>query len=297
MRILLTGAGGQLGRHLAPQLARLGQVVTTDRSNGDFTCDLSDRRLVDKTLERVKPDLVVNTAAWTAVDQAEDEEAQAARMNADLPGWLAQWCADHDRLLLHFSTDYVFSGENNRAWREDDPPAPGNAYGRTKLAGEQAVARSGARALIVRTAWLYSHFPGNFLSAILSRAARGEDLRIVSDQFGSPTWAGHLAQASVALVRRGDQLEAGCNLFHFAGDGNMSWHEFGSRVIEQASRRGLLASPVKIEPIASAAWPQKARRPVWSVLNCQRYRTFTGQDVPDVEQGIAACLEQWKQAT
>lgn len=295
MRILLTGAGGQLGRHLAPRLARLGDVVTTDRSNGDFTCDLSDRRLVNKTLERVKPDLVVNPAAWTAVDQAEDEEAGAARMNADLPGWLAAWCADNNRLLLHFSTDYVFSGEPGRPWREDDAPAPGNVYGRTKWLGEQAVKNSGARAMILRTAWLYSHYPGNFVSAILARAAQGQNLRIVSDQIGSPTWAGHLADACIELLRRADSLGDVCGIFHFAGGGSMSWHEFGSLVIERAVQAGLIPRAVEVQPIASAAWPQKARRPVWSVLDCERYREFTGQNVPGVEQGIQACLEQWEQ--
>lgn len=297
MRILLTGAGGQLGRHLASSLRSLGEVVTTDRGDGDFKCDLSDRRLVDRTLERVRPDLVVNPAAWTAVDRAEDEEAAARRMNADLPGWLAAWCAGHNALLLHFSTDYVFSGRSDRPRREDDVPAPGNAYGRTKLAGERAIAESGARAVIIRTAWLYSHFPGNFLSAILSRAEQGENLKIVSDQIGSPTWAGHLADASVELVRRADRLSAGANLFHVAGTGAMSWHEFGTRVIERASQAGLLGHAVEVAPIASAAWPQKARRPVWSVLDCARYEEFTGLRVPTVDKGLEACLKRWKQAT
>ncbi len=297
MRILLTGASGQLGRHLSSSLRTLGEVVTTDRTDGDFKCDLSDRRLVDRTLERVRPDLVVNPAAWTAVDRAEDEEAAARRMNADLPGWLAAWCADHNALLLHFSTDYVFSGASNRGWCEADVPAPGNAYGRTKLAGERVIFESGARALIVRTAWLYSHFPGNFLSAILSRAEKGEKLKIVSDQIGSPTWAGHLADAGVELIRRADRLESAGNIFHFAGAGAVSWHEFGTLVIEHARQAGLLGQAVEVAPIASAAWPQKARRPVWSVLDCTRYEEFTGLRVPNVEQGLEACLKRWKQAT
>lgn len=176
MRILLTGAAGQLGRHLAPRLKTLGEVICTDRESGDFRCDLSDRRLLDKSLNRVKPDLVVNPAAWTAVDRAEDETDVAMRMNRDLPGWLGEWCKTHDVPLMHFSTDYVFSGKNDAPWTEDDTPAPVSAYGKSKLAGELAIENSGARAIIVRTAWLYSHFPGNFLSAILTRAERGNAL-------------------------------------------------------------------------------------------------------------------------
>ncbi|MDT8449823.1 MAG: dTDP-4-dehydrorhamnose reductase [Wenzhouxiangellaceae bacterium] len=300
MRILLTGCSGQLGRHLAPRLTRLGEVVQTDRAGGgDFQCDLSDRRLLEKSLNRVRPDVVVNPAAWTAVDKAEDEPGMAERMNGEMPGWIAEWCAAHDALMLHFSTDYVFSGEpsagdGGRAWREDDEPAPGNVYGRTKLAGERRVAESGARAIVVRTAWLYSHLPGNFLSAILTRAAQGSALKIVSDQAGSPTWAGHLADASVELLKRRDRMDERFGLFHVAGQGRMSWFEFGSLAVDKAVAAGGLDAPVPVEPIDSAKWPQKARRPVWSVLDCGRYQRFTGTSLPTVEQGLDACLEKWK---
>lgn len=295
MRILLTGCSGQLGRHLAPRLASLGEVIQTDQTGGDFKCDLSDRRLLDKTLNRVKPAIVVNPAAWTAVDRAEEQPEMAAKLNGAMPGWIAAWCAANDALMLHFSTDYVFSGRLDRPWREDDKPSPGNVYGRTKLDGEQAVAASGARALIVRTAWLYSHLPGNFLSAILTRADQGQSLRIVSDQVGSPTWAGHLADACVALLERRDRLPETCSMFHVAGRGRMSWHEFGVLAVERAVAIGGLDAPVPVEPIESANWPQKARRPIWSVLDCSRYEAFTGLELPSVEQGLSECLEYWKE--
>jgi len=296
MRILLTGCGGQLGRHLATRLGTVGEVIQTDHNGGDFQCDLSDRRLLDKTLNRVKPQLIVNPAAWTAVDKAEDEPGPAARVNRDMPGWMAEWCAANDALLLHFSTDYVFSGIASRPWRESDRPAPGNVYGQTKLEGEQAIAASGARALVVRTAWLYSHFPGNFLSAILARAGQGQPLKIVSDQIGSPTWAGHLADASVELIRRRDALPAGCSLFHVAGAGRMSWHEFGSMAVDRALAAGILDRPVPVEPIASANWPQKAARPVWSVLDCDKYAQFTGLQPPPVASGLDECLQRLKES-
>lgn len=296
MRILLTGCKGQLGRHLAPRLARLGEVIATDREGGDFQCDLSDQRLLNKTLQRVKPDIVVNPAAWTAVDRAEDEPELAAKLNHDLPGWIGSWCADNDALLLHFSTDYIFSGPKDRGWREDDEPSPGNVYGRTKLDGESAVAASGARAVIVRTAWLFSHLPGNFLSAILTRAGRGQPLRIVSDQFGSPTWAGHLADATVALLERRERLPEHYSVFNFAGKGCMSWHEFGQLAVERATQIGALDETVPVSPIESANWPQKAKRPVWSVLDCSRYEAFTGLEAPTVEHGLDQCLAVLKES-
>lgn len=296
MRILLTGCSGQLGRHLAPRLSSIGDVIQTDRQGGDFQCDLSDRRLLDKTLHRVKPDIVVNPAAWTAVDMAEDEPELAIKVNRDMPEWIAGWCAENDSLMLHFSTDYVFSGNNDRPWREDDAPSPANVYGRTKLESERAIAASGANAVIVRTAWLYSHLPGNFLSAILTRAGQGQALKIVSDQFGSPTWAGHLADASVELIRRREQLPERCSLFHVAGRGQMSWHEFGKRAVERAAAIGALDETVPVEPIESAKWPQKAKRPVWSVLDCSRYEEFTGLELPTVEQGLDECLKFWKES-
>ncbi|MGK7295236.1 MAG: dTDP-4-dehydrorhamnose reductase [Candidatus Wenzhouxiangella sp. M2_3B_020] len=296
MRILLTGSNGQLGRHLEPRLAPLGEVVRTDHAGGDFRCDLSDRRLLEKALNRVRPDVVVNPAAWTAVDRAEDEPDMAERLNAQLPGWIGNWCRENGAVMMHFSTDYVFSGRPERPWREDDEPAPGNVYGRTKLAGEQAVCNSGARALIVRTAWLYSHLPGNFVSAILSRAAQGTPLTIVSDQIGSPTWAGHLAEASVRLLGHGAAPDDGSRVFHVAGRGRMSWYEFGKLAVEGAVTAGILDEAVPVSPIESAKWPQKAKRPVWSVLDCSRYETFTGETLPTIEQGMASCLEAWKES-
>jgi len=297
MRILLTGSQGQLGRHLAPRLAKLGDVARTDHAGGDFQVDLSDRRLLNKTLQRVRPDVIVNPAAWTAVDRAEDEPDTAARLNSELPGWIAEWCAENDALLLHFSTDYVFSGTPEQPWHEDDEPNPGNVYGATKLEGERAIARSGARSVILRTAWLYSHFPGNFLSAILARAARGEALNIVSDQIGSPTWAGHLADATCTVLSERHRLERGTQLFHVAGRGSLSWFEFGRLAVKRAGELGLLDGQVEVSPIESANWPQKARRPTFSVLDCSRFETFSGSTLPSVEQGLDSCLGIWKEAT
>lgn len=295
MRILLTGASGQLGRHLQPRFASLGEVICTDRTAGDFACDLSDQRLVEKMLRRVQPDLVLNAAAYTAVDRAEDEPEMARRINGELPGWLGAWCLEQSSKIIHFSTDYVFSGTQEKPWSEQDAVTPGNVYGRTKLEGERALEASGAHSIVVRTAWLYSHFPGNFLSAILTRAAQGKPLKIVADQIGSPTWAGTLADATRHLFELHDNWDPVCSLFHVAGQGKMSWYEFGSMAIDQAVEAGALDAAVPVEPIDSAAWPQKARRPQWSVLDCRRYERFTGQSLPSVERDIHNCLKHWKE--
>lgn len=293
MKVLLTGAGGQLGRHLRAAAPAGLQVVTSARQAGDHPCDLTDPTALSAMLDAVRPDLIINAAAWTAVDAAEDHPDDAAAMNRDLPGALAGWCSDHDAVLLTYSTDYVFGGAGQRPWREEDLTAPNSVYGRTKLAGERAVIESGARAFIVRTAWVYSALPGNFVSAILARAERGEDLRVVADQVGSPTWAGELARASwiLAAVER----PRGPECLHVAGRGAMSWHEFACAAVQGAAASGLIKAPVAVAPISSADWPQRAQRPAWSVLDCSRYQQRTGDELMDIKTALDRCLAQWAQ--
>lgn len=296
MRILLTGAAGQLGRHLLPVLVKRGEVVTSARLSGEIHCDLTEANAVAGLLDQVIPDVIVNTAAWTAVDLAEDEPELAYALNRDLPSWLGDWCALNDGLLVHYSTDYVFSGQPDRAWRETDVPAPESVYGKSKLAGEEAIAASGCRAVVIRTAWLYSRLPGNFLSAILGRARRGQALAVVADQTGSPTWAGDLAEATGALLDRREALAEGSTLFHVTGQGAVSWYEFARQAVAGAAEKGLLERPVKVEPIASDRWPHKAPRPAWSVLDGSRFEQFAGRPLPAVGAGLTACLEQWRRS-
>ncbi|WP_376696899.1 dTDP-4-dehydrorhamnose reductase [Wenzhouxiangella sp. EGI_FJ10305] len=292
MTTLLLGANGQLGRHLR---AEIDGMVTCARSGADHTLDLSDIESVPALLDRVRPDVIVNAAAWTAVDDAEAHESEAFRLNHDLPAALAGWCRGHDALLVHYSTDYVFSGEPGRPWREDDPVAPESAYGRTKLAGEQAIAISGCRALVLRTAWVYSALPGNFVSAILKRAGDGQDLKVVADQTGSPTWAGTLAQATRQLLSLGQRVDRP-ELLHVSGQGAMTWHALAERAVQLAAERGIIPDIVGVEPIGSDQWPQKARRPAWSVLDGSRYEQLTGQRLPSCEQALTECLDRWSKA-
>jgi dTDP-4-dehydrorhamnose reductase len=296
MKVLLTGAAGQLGRHLRATAPVSVSLVTSSRRGADQPCDLTDFNAVSEMLDRIRPEAVINAGAWTAVDAAEDEPEAAHRLNAELPGLLARWCGDHDAKLVTYSTDYVFSGQPNRPWLESDPTAPQSVYGRSKLAGEQAVMKAQASALIVRTAWVYSALPGNFLSAILARAARGEDLRVVADQVGSPTWAGSLARASWTLLGSMDSGSGRSEIVHVAGRGAMSWHEFAGLAVNRAAAIGLIPGPVSVAPINSDQWPQKATRPAWSVLDCSRYADLTGEPLMEVESALAECLNQWNQA-
>jgi dTDP-4-dehydrorhamnose reductase len=293
MKVLLTGTAGQLGRHLRASAPSAIELVTSARSGGDRACDLADPEAVESLLEQIEPDLIINAAAWTAVDDAEDHPDAAHRLNADLPGWLADWCGRRDAALISYSTDYVFSGQPGRAWQEGDAPAPDSVYGHSKLAGEQRILASGARALVLRTAWVYSALRGNFLSAILARAATGADLRVVADQVGSPTWAGDLARATWQLVeRRIGRLESP-ELLHVAGVGAVSWHAFAELAVAEAAARGLIEQSVKVEAIGSADWPQKARRPAWSVLDSSRCAALCGQPMMNFEAALNACLDQW----
>lgn len=289
MTTLLLGANGQLGRHLDVEI---GGVVRCGRNSGDHRLDLRDTEALLALLDRLSPERVINAAAWTAVDAAEEHEREAFVLNHDLPAVLARWCRQRDALLIHYSTDYVFSGQPGRPWREEDPVAPRSAYGRSKLAGEQAIATSGCRALVLRTAWLYSALPGNFVSAILKRAGQGQPLRVVADQIGSPCWAGTLAQATATLLERSDELD-GPVLLHVAGRGQMSWHGLAEQAVQQAAACGIIPAAVEVEAIASDQWPQAASRPEWSVLDTRRYEQMTGHTLPRCADALAECLNRW----
>lgn len=294
-RILLTGAAGQLGAHLAPELARRGELITSSRTGGEAPCDVADFAALDAVLEHAAPQIIVNAAAFTAVDAAEDHPGDARRLNRDVPERLARWCAGRDALLVHVSTDYVFSGDPGRPWREDDAPRPASVYGATKREGEQAIAAAAGRAAILRTAWLYSHRPGNFVTAILARAGRGEDLQVVDDQVGSPTWAGHLAEAVGSVVDRAGAIDD-VRVLHAVDRGAVSWCEFATRIVRRAAERGLIPAPVPVRPISSSQWPQKAPRPAWSVLDPGRLERFIGQASPGLDRGLERCLTRMEKS-
>lgn len=269
MRALLFGPGGQLGRELLHRATGHGVVLT---AVARATADLGDADAVAAVVERADVDIVINAAAYTAVDQAESEEALAHSVNAAAPAAMARVCAARGLPLIHVSTDYVFDGSGTAAWREDDPVGPVGAYGRSKLAGEQAIAATGARALIVRTSWVFSPYGRNFVKTMLSLAARPE-LRVVDDQYGRPTAAGDLAEVLLVAARRMVEEPDGPvrGLLHFAGEGVATWREFAEAVFALAGG----AAPV-IVPVSTRQYPTPARRPANSVLDCGRVETLLG---------------------
>ena len=254
MRILLAGRRGQVGVELEPLLARHGEVTALDHQ----ALDLSDATQIRRVVRETKPDLIVNAAAYTAVDRAESEPELAARVNAAAPAVLAEEAKRTGALLVHYSTDYVFDGRKRTPYVEDDATNPLSVYGRTKLEGERAVRASGARHLILRTAWVYGE-GRNFVSAILGRAEAGERLRVVDDQRGAPTWSRDIAVKTASLLEKGAE-----GVFHVSAEGEGTWHEVAREVLKLKR----LGTPV--EAIPTSAWPTPAHRPAYSVLDNSR---------------------------
>jgi dTDP-4-dehydrorhamnose reductase len=289
VKILLFGANGQLGHELLRGLAPLGEVVPSTRSGrlpGGAAClavDLAEPGAAAALVRRQRPDAVVNASAYTAVDLAEEEQALATRVNVESVSAIAAACAEIDARLIHYSTDYVFHGQGNRPWREDDAPDPLGVYGRTKLAGERGVVASGCRHWIFRTAWVYAARGNNFLRTMLRLGAERDELRVVCDQVGSPTPARWLADATaIALARSG----TGDGLWHLAAAGQTSWHGFATAIFEDAVRAGLLPRAPAVVPIASAEYPTRATRPAYSQLDCERAARDFGLRLPDWRMGL-----------
>lgn len=273
MDILLLGGNGQVGHELRRSLAPLGHVIITTRNgvlpDGD-SCerlDLARPGEIEALIERVSPDVVVNAAAHTAVDRAEDEPGLAFAINAEAPGWIARACTKRGTSLIHYSTDYVFDGSGDRPCREADPTAPLGVYGRSKLAGEVAVADSGVRHLILRTAWVYGLHGANFLRTMLRLGGERDQLRVVADQVGSPTPAWLIADATAQVLRQGI-VESGVR--HLVSAGQTSWHGFAEAIFEEGHARGLIARRPTVEAIGTADFPTRAARPAWSVLDAGR---------------------------
>ena len=278
MNILLTGAAGQLGSELFPLLSARGSLIATDRSKpasatGNWLeLDVSNGAELEALLNRSQPELIVNTAAYTAVDQAEADSETAFVVNAELPARLAAWAKRNDSHLIHYSTDYVFDGKASRPYKEMDHPGPGSVYGESKLAGERALEDAACKHAILRTSWVYSSHGKNFVLSMLELARKGVSLKIVDDQRGCPTWARNLAQASVAVIENWQSAapEERNGVFHYCDDGNVSWYEFARRIFSLAETAGLLENIPETTPVPSSEFPQPAERPKWSVLNTSR---------------------------
>ena len=294
MRILLLGANGQVGTELRRSLAPLGDVVFATRNgllSDGSPCETGDFDQPDSLpalIGRIAPDVVVNAAAYTAVDRAEVESDAAFRANAEAPRTIASACAARDALLVHYSTDYVFDGTSTRPYREDDPTAPLGVYGASKLAGEEAIRSSSARHLIFRTAWVYAAHGRNFLRTMLRLAKERDELRVVSDQFGSPTSAAQIADATAAILAR---PVAASGLWHLTASGETSWHGFAEAIVLGAADRNLIERIPKVLAIATRDYPTPAARPAYSVLDNARLQQDFGLVPADWRTGLSLVLD------
>lgn len=284
MKILLTGAAGQVGHELRRSLQGLGEVVALDRAG----MDLSDLAAVREVIRAVRPGLIVNAAAYTAVDRAESETALARRINAEAPAVMAEEAKRLGAAMVHYSTDYVFDGGKAGPYAETDVPNPVNVYGATKLEGEQAVAAAGIDHLILRTSWVYGMYGKNFLLTMLRLARERDELRVVADQYGAPTWSRTVADTTARLLAQAGAggepwWQAHGGTFHLSSQGQTTWCGFTEAIVETARLS------CKITPIGSADYPSDARRPHNSVLDCSRLMALCA--LPHWRDALAVCLK------
>jgi dTDP-4-dehydrorhamnose reductase len=295
VKILLFGCNGQVGWELQRSLAPLGELVALDRTGAAGLCgDLSDPAGVARTVRELRPDAVVNAAAYTAVDKAESEQDLARIVNAAAPGALAEAAREVGAALVHYSTDYVFDGSGSRPWRETDATGPLSVYGRTKLEGEQRIAAVLPRHLVLRTSWVYGPRGGNFARTMLRLAREREELKVVDDQLGAPTGADLLADVTAHALRALLAGSGAPGVYHVAAAGETSWHGYARFVVARAQQAGqvLKAAPERVLPIPSSAFPTPARRPHNSRLDTSRFRTAFGLALPSWEQGVARLLQE-----
>lgn len=289
-RILLIGANGQVGWELRRTLAGLGEVIAASIEGGyGPAVDLLDKGLLAKLVDDSRPDAVVNAAAYTAVDKAETERDIAKRINADAVGELGSLLAARGTPIIHYSTDFVFDGTAQCPYKETDVPNPVNVYGETKLGGEQALFDSGAPALVFRTSWVYGARGANFLLTMLRLFKEKDELRIVDDQIGSPTWSRMLAEMTALVlyrVLRGDRdLKEVGGLYHLTGSGQVSWFGLAGAILAHS---GL---DCRLIPIPSADYPAPAKRPAYSVLDNTKFQQTFGLAMPDWRESLEQCLE------
>lgn len=295
MKILLLGAMGQVGWEAQRAFAPLGEVVALGRQGeGELCGDLEQPAALAATVRALQPGLIVNAAAYTAVDRAESEPERAQRINADAVSALADAAAAVGALLLHYSTDYVFDGSGSAPWSEDDATAPLSVYGRSKLAGEEAIRASGCRHLILRTSWVYAARGGNFARTMLRLAAERERLSVVADQLGAPTSAELIADLSAHAARAALAEAALDGTYHLAASGETSWHGYACFVIAEARRLGAQLRVEHIDAIATRDYPTPAARPLNSRLDTRRLRARFKLHLPPWQHGVTRMLaERW----
>jgi dTDP-4-dehydrorhamnose reductase len=302
--ILLLGANGQLGRSFLEDgaLSTLGSVIAATRDGSRFdggpadVADLSSPATLPALLDKLRPNIIINAAAYTAVDRAEQEESLATMVNGEAVGVIARWAAAQQALVVHYSTDYVFDGQATEPYAVDATTAPLGAYGRSKLVGEQALQASGAPYLLFRTAWVYAPHGHNFLRTMLRLGAERDELRVVADQRGAPTSTDLIVQATLAALiawLQGDAIRRKSlqGIHHLVASSHTSWHGFACAIFEKAHARGLISRIPKVLPIATADYPTPAKRPAWSVLDNQGFQQHFGYALADWQPGLDHVLD------
>ena len=295
MTVLVFGGNGQVGQELLRALASLGPIVATTRTGqlaDGSDCEIADFNAPDSLptlLDRLQPSLVINAAAYTAVDKAEQEPEAAFRANAQAPGVIAQWCATNDVPMVHYSTDYVFNGQGVAPYAEDEATEPLGVYGTSKRDGEEAVRAAGGRHLIFRTAWVYASHGGNFLRTMLRVGAERDELRVVADQVGTPTAAALIADVTVQVLRHPGKLSG---TWHLTASGQTSWHGFAEAIFAEAVAMGVLAKAPTVQPISSSEYPTPAKRPAWSVLDNRKLQHDFGVELPAWQTGLYQVMSE-----
>ncbi|MDP3845931.1 MAG: dTDP-4-dehydrorhamnose reductase [Pseudomonas sp.] len=294
MKILLLGKNGQVGWELQRSLAPLGELLALDSKSTAYCGDLKDLPGIAATIRSYAPDVIVNAAAYTAVDKAESEPAQAQRINAEAVAVLAQEAHKLGAWLLHYSTDYVFDGSGAAPWQETAAIGPLSVYGASKLAGEQAIQASGCKHLIFRTSWVYAARGNNFAKTMLRLAQERDSLNVIADQFGAPTGAELLADVTAHALRGAMQQPELAGLYHLAAAGETNWYSYARFVLEQAEAAGitLKVAPSQLGSIATSAYPTAAKRPLNSRLNTEKLRNAFALHLPDWQAGVARMLTE-----
>ncbi|CAN7666148.1 dTDP-4-dehydrorhamnose reductase [Variovorax sp. LjRoot130] len=294
MKLLLLGKTGQVGWELQRSLAPLGELVALSSASTDLRADLRHPEEVAQTVLKLRPDVIVNAAAHTAVDKAESEPELASTLNATAPGAIAQAAQQIGALMVHYSTDYVFDGSGSKPWQEDDATGPLSVYGRTKLEGEQLIAANCPRHLIFRTSWVYAARGGNFAKTMLRLAKERERLTVIDDQFGAPTGAELLADVTAHAIRDTLRDPAKAGLYHLVAGGETTWHGYTRFVLEQAQAAGveLKAGPATVDPVPTSAFPTPAKRPQNSRMSTIKLQSNFGLQLPPWQAGVARMLHE-----
>ena len=284
MKVLITGSNGMLAQDLIPQLEEENWQTDAFTKN---ELDITQPKLIETRLLEIGPEVVINCAAYTQVDQAEIDAANAKRVNRDGVRYLARLCARYQIKLVHISTDFVFDGKQSEPYTESDTPNPTGVYGQSKLAGEKVILTESIDALIVRTSWLYGAEGHNFVKTMLRLARERSEIKVVDDQIGSPTWTVDFAQALVRLLKA-----RASGIIHFSNRGQCSWYEFASNTIQIAYQQGYLSQQPSLVPIPTSQYPTPAQRPAFSVLNCEKYSKLTQQLPPHWQKSLAQMITQ-----